>query len=346
MSESQAYELEHSGGVHRASSFDVLLKWAEDLRVDGKDRFRPAGTHDWKQVTDDPRLAALLSPENHWRVRMSSGDFTAGSFEAVVRWAREGRLSTDAVIEGPKTPPGGVMASALPALAGQLKEADSDSDDLPRLRIDGIEYPAPDVETISRWITESRVPVDAEISLAGGIWEPVGSCGLFDLENWPQAALGEAEEPSGEPRPSDPEPPLPEPGESSVFPPAFTGRGELPDWFEKTRPPAEPEQKEEDSDGDSVESFTVITASGTEHSFEDPSEVLELLRKRKVMEYDEVRHSSLPEGSTSVGALADLMKRGRRRSGTGWWIAGAVLLAAAGVYFADTLGWITIPWLP
>ncbi len=343
MAESEAYELEHQGEVHRARDFDVLLKWAEDLRMSVSDRFRPAGTEDWTPVMQDPRLKALLSPENQWRVRMASGDFAAGSFEVVIRWAREGRLSTDAVVEGPRTPPGGVLASALPALSGHLVEAGAANEKLPRLLIDGRIYPAPDVETISRWISESRVPLDAQISLAEGPWEPVGSCGLFDLEKWPQAALGETDEPPeavAQPAPADnrdapaavvPAAVVPEPG----VPPECAEREETDDDEE----PSEPEE-------DAPEPFLVITASGVEHAFEDPAEIIRLLRKRRIMEYDEVRHSSLPDGSASVGALADLVRKNRKGKGLGWRIAAGLLLAAAGVYLADTFGLIEVPWLP
>jgi hypothetical protein len=349
MAESGAYELEHRGTVHRAADFDVLLKWAEDLRIDTADRFRPAGTEDWTPVKEEPRLNALLSPENHWKVRMASGDFTAGSFETVVRWAREGRISTDAVVEGPRTPPGGVLASALPALARQLVEPRPGDDELPRLNIDGRIYPAPDVETISRWISESRVPLDASISLAGGPWEPVANCGLFDLEKWPHAALEDAGEPPEEKagaasrRETAPEP---EPSaEPESFQPVPAPGGARPD----SGPGPQDEESGADTAGEDQqgpEPFRIITGSGLEYSCEDPAELLSMLRKRRVMEYDEVRHSSLPGGSASVGAVADLVRRGKGGRGIGWKIAALVFLAAAGAYLADTLGWITLPWLP
>lgn len=355
MAESEAFELEHRGEVHRAADFDVLLKWAEDLRVSVSDRFRPAGSEDWTPVMHDPRLKALLSPENQWRVRMASGEFTAGSFEAVIRWARESRLSTDAVVEGPRTPPGGVLASALPALSGHLLEAGTMNEKVPRLRIDGRVYPAPDVETISRWISESRVPLDAQISLADGPWEPVGSCGLFDLEKWPQAALGDTDEP-----PDRPPVPLfvPEPvaqqappGDENV--PATVISDAFPSESEPEKPPEGAEREEADDseefpmpEEDTPELFRVITVSGTEHAFEDPSEIIGLLRKRRIMEYDEVRHSSLPDGSASVGALADLVRKNRKGKAIGWRVTAVLLLAAAGVYLADTFGLIQVPWLP
>lgn len=343
MAESVAYELEHRGEVHRAADFDVLLKWAEDLRISVSDRFRPAGSDDWTPVTHDPRLKALLSPENQWRVRMAKGEFTAGSFEAVIRWAREGRLSTDAVVEGPRTPPGGVLASALPALSGHLIEAVSETGKLPRIRIDGRVYPAPDVETISRWISESRVPLDAQISLADGPWEPVGSCGLFDLEKWPQAALGDTDE---TPENTVQQAPLQdEEAPSTVIPDVF------PSEPEAQPEEGEPEETDDDQDSpqqqeDAPELFRVITGSGTEHSFEDPAEIIGLLRKRRIMEYDEVRHSSLPDGSASVGALADLVRKSRKGKAVGWRITAGLLLVATGVYLADTFGLIEVPWLP
>ncbi len=124
--------------------------------------------------------------------------------------------------------------------------------------------------------------------------------------------------------------------------------------------PSEPEtppegvEHEEADDGeefplpgeDVPELFRVFTASGTEHTFEDPAEIIGLLRKRRIMEYDEVRHSSLPDGSASVGALADLVRKSRKGKGIGWRITAVLLLAAAGVYLADTFGLIEVPWLP
>lgn len=344
MADSEAYELEHGGEVHRAGDFGVLLKWAEDLRVSVSDRFRQAGTDDWTPVMQDPRLNAVLSPENHWRVRMASGDFTAGTFETVIRWAREGRLSTDAVVEGPRTPPGGVLASALPALSGHLVEPGTADERLPRISIDGRVYPAPDVETISRWITESRVPLDAQISLAEGPWEPVGSCGLFDLEKWPQAALGDTDEPPEAEIPAvqsrdadEAATAVPEPFTRAPEAPAVVGEDEAAGAEDGEEPPM--------PDEETPEPFLVITASG-EHAFEDPAEIIALLRKRRVMEYDEVRHSSLPDGSASVGALADLVRKGRKGRGLGWRIAAVLLLAATGVFLADTFGLIEVPWLP
>ncbi len=336
MAETEAYELEHRGAVHRAASFDVLLKWAEELRMDAGDRYRPAGTEDWFPVMKDQKLSALLSPENRWRVRMASGEYSTGGFETITKWAREGRLSTDAVVEGPRTPPGGVQATALPALSAHLVEAGWKADKLPRLRIDGRVYAAPDVETISRWISESRVPVEAQISLADGPWEPVGSCGLFDLETWPQAALGDTGDLPGElPEP----PPAPVPGPSPEVPPEFAA------------PVPEPDREATDEhplpEGDaSPEKFRVVTGSGVEYECEDPAEMVSLARKRRIMEYDEVRHSSLPGGSASVGAVLDLVRRGRRGKGSGWRIAALFLLAAAAVFLADTVGWIQVPWLP
>lgn len=338
MAESEAYELEHRGAVHRAANFKVLLKWAEDLRIEGGDRFRPAGSEEWMPVMSDPRLSALLSPENQWRVRMASGEYTAGSFEAVTKWAREGRLSTDAVVEGPRTPPGGVQAGALPALSAHLVEAGGKTGGLPRLRIDGRVYPAPDVETISRWISESRVPLEAQISLADGPWEPVGSCGLFDLETWPQAALGD----TGEPPETAPEPdftPAPAHRPSPVAPETVAAQVETLDENHDDGPPVHVPD-------DSPETFRVITGSGVEYQCEDPAEMLVLARRRRIMEYDEVRHSSLPGGSASVGAVLDLVRKRGRGKGAGWKIAALVLLAAAGVFLADTVGWIQVPWLP
>ncbi len=141
-----------------------------------------------------PQFASLLNPDNQWTVSMDSGVFKAPDFDVIVQWARDGRVTEDAVIEGPRTPPGGVRASALPAVAPHLREVPGKGSSAPWLRIDNREYRAPDTDTIRSWIRESRVPVESEISLDGKNWEPVISCGLFDLEDWPAEAHGTVEE--------------------------------------------------------------------------------------------------------------------------------------------------------
>jgi len=123
---------------------------------------------------------------------MGDKTYTAPDFETVVRWTREGRLASDAVIEGPRTPPGGVLAQGLPRLSPFLRPPMATGDDTPpRLRIDKVEYHPGDLDTIRTWIADSRVPVDAEISMAGGPWEPITECGAFEPETWPRGAWGE-----------------------------------------------------------------------------------------------------------------------------------------------------------
>ena len=144
MTDDGAYEVMHAGRVHRAASMDTVLRWARERRITGEDSYRKAGEDRWNRVADHSALAEILDPSTWWTVKMDDREYTAPDFETVVEWTREGRVSTEAVIEGPRTPPGGVLASGLPGLAPFLREppAREPSEEPPRVRIDGREYGA------------------------------------------------------------------------------------------------------------------------------------------------------------------------------------------------------------
>ncbi len=319
--ESGAYELKHCGKIHRASDLSQLLQWVKEYRVSLEDSFRPAGTDEWLPVMSNPQFASLLNPDNQWTVSMDSGVFKAPDFDVIVQWARDGRVTEDAVIEGPRTPPGGVRASALPAVAPHLREVPGKGSSAPWLRIDNREYRAPDTDTIRSWIRESRVPVESEISLDGKNWEPVISCGLFDLEDWPAEAHGTVEEEELSHAPEPKEPPAPEPEE----PP-----GETPEQEE------EPDQPDAEApSGTDIVPYTVVTADN-EITVESVSELKRLLKKRLLFSYDEIKHPDISEESLSVGEFLDRLRtRGKKRA---LWIWGTLTVAISAVAALELTG--------
>lgn len=325
-----AYELNHRGRIHRASSFDELLGWVKEYRVSSKDTFREAGDEEWTPVLSRREFAAILNPDNQWSVSMASGVYRAPDFEILVAWAKEGRITEDAVVEGPRTPPGGVRATALPAMAPHLRKIPG-KDQAPWLKIDGRTFRAPDTETVRQWIRESRVPLEAEFSRDGKNWEPVSSCGLFDLEDWPRAAHGAVEED------------LPE----------MPSADEPPELTEEEAASEELDTPAEDASDDAGEvheesgkaagvPFTVISAE-SDITVESSAELRRLLKKRVIRSYDEIRHPSIKTESTSVGEYLDtLRKTGSRKA---MWIVGPPLVAAAVVCALELAGVIDyLPW--
>ncbi len=317
MSEDGAYEVMHGGRVHRAASMDTVLRWARERRITGEDSYRKAGKDEWTRVADDKALAGILDPSTWWTVKMDDREYTAPDFETVVEWTREGRISTEAEIEGPRTPPGGVLASGLPGLTPFLREPPSrePSEEPPRIRIDGRDYLPGGTDRIREWIKGSRVPLEAEISLDGGEWEPLSECGLFELELWPTGAHGEEIDEGEE-----------EPG-SEPDRPGITGEGEAP--------PTDvvPERKEGASGKYSGEPWKVVTLAG-EYEIRQPAEIFDLLDAKKAHSFDEVRHPDLPDGACSVAKMIEVLNL-RRRWKLWWvWVLAALLLAAAvEVYF-------------
>ena len=339
--ENGAYELKHCGKIHRASEFSELKKWVLESRVTAEDSYRPAGTEKWLPLMDEPSFALILNPDSQWVVTMKSGEYRAHRFETIVKWAEEGRLTDDAVVEGPRTPPGGVKAIALPALASNLRKQPGVELKNPVLLIDGHEFPAPDTETIRDWIRESRVPVEAEISLKGQDWESVSRCGLFDLEDWPQAALGRVEE--------EPLPLMPDPTPATVL---INAEPSLPevrfDGISDTPQPDSNGSAENTSIADSGDSrfyedpFTVISGD-SEMTIESVPKLKSLLKRKLIFSYDEIKHPTISEETISVGEYLDSLKSSGKRPV--YWTLGGLVLAAAAVSVLDLLGiWEIIPW--
>ncbi|MBD3370126.1 hypothetical protein GF402_07175 [Candidatus Fermentibacteria bacterium] len=316
-----AYEVRHKGKVYRALNIDVLVRWAKERRISSEDLYRKTGAEEWHPITESKKLSDILDPENWWTLRMDGQSYPAPDFETLLKWAREGRISTKAEIEGPQTPPGGVLASGLPRLAPYLKKPMEGGDEgqPPRLWIDGKEYRPGDVDTAREWIVESRVPPEAKISLNGGDWEPVGECGLFEPELWPEGAWGEVKETEEEPVPAE-------------EPPSEAAEGEKPEVSqpapeESGEPLAElgDEQLPAEAEG---EPYVVTTLQG-EFLIRRPGEIRKLLRKKKAHNFDQVRHPSLPSGACSVEEFMSMTGVSRRRGGLWIWLAAVILLAVA-----------------
>jgi hypothetical protein len=321
MSEGSAYEVMHGGRVHRAASMDTVLRWARERRITGEDNYRKAGEDEWIRVADNSALAGILDPSTWWTVKMDDREYTAPDFETVVEWTREGRISTVAVIEGPRTPPGGVLASGLPGLAPFLREPPprKPSEEPPRIRIDGRDYLPGSVDRIREWIKGSRIPLEAEISLDGGEWEPLSECSLFELEMWPSGAHGEeVDEGEAEPgsRPDKPE---------------RTGEGKPP------LTDVTPERKEGVSGEYSDDPWQVVTLAG-EYEIRHPAEIFDLLDSKKAHSFDEVRHPDLPDGACSVAKMIEVLNLRRRWKYWWIWVLAALLLAAAAELYFKLFG--------
>ncbi len=318
MAETGAFEIRRGDRVYRASSVDVLVKWATERRIDAEDPVRHAGGSEWIRAADLPEISRLLDPASWWFVRMGEKSYTAPDFETVVRWTREGRLTSDSVIEGPRTPPGGVLAQGLPRLSPFLRPPREVGDDTPpRLRIDGIEYHPGDIDSIRRWIADSRVPVEAEISLSGGPWEPVTECGAFEPELWPAGAWGERtpDEPADEAgilsasvAPEPDEPPAGSPVEAEQAPVVES-------------PPAP---------AGAAGVYRILSGRG-EIVVSGIPEIRKLLKKKRIHSFDAVLEPGLPEGRSSVGAILEGRGRSRRRGFPAWavWVVIIAVMAIA-----------------
>ncbi len=337
--DSGAYELKHNGKIHRVPDFAELKKWVFQGRVSEKDSYRTAGASQWISVLKEPEFASVFNPEQQWTVSMQGGIFKTYDFDIVIRWAEEGRITDDAIVEGPRTPPGGVKATALPALASNLRKPGGTKKVFPTLRFDGNDYPASDTETIGKWIVESRVPVDALISFDGTNWEPVSACGLFDLEDWPRAAHGKIEESSlpEMPEVTEPEPEIDTDLHASSESEEKVITEEDDDEEEETivngDNSKEPENQEE------FATFTVISGN-SEMTIESLTKVRALLKKKLIFSYDEIKHHSIDEEYISVGEYLDSVKTVHH--GKWFWmlIALGVIAIVTGLELFDV---ITIP---
>ncbi|NLP06334.1 hypothetical protein GX411_10345 [Candidatus Fermentibacteria bacterium] len=324
MAEGGAYELLKGEKTYRAPDFETLMRWARERRITAADMIRPAGTEEWKRAGDLPEFSQLVDPSNWWTVRMGDSAYTAPDFATIERWTREGRLNTEAVIEGPRTPPGGVLAKGLPRLAPFLRPPlqSADGSIPPRLRIDGVEYFPKDPETIRLWISEARVPPDAEISVSGGPWEPLGPSGLFERELWPEGAWGDH-------MPDEPSEPSSEPSRGTLGAPGQAGEA----------PPESAPAQQAASQKPVLHSGWRIVTLNEELVIDDPSRIPRLLRSRRIHSFDDVLHPSLPDGRCSVSRAIEILRLGRRRFP--WWMLAVLVLIALGVVFVliDPMNW-------
>jgi hypothetical protein len=320
----EAFEVRRGERVYRAATREALVRWARERRISADDHVRPAGSPEWTRAGDFTELVQILDPANWWVVRMGDASYTAPDFDTIVRWTREGRLTTDAVIEGPRTPPGGVLAQGLPRIAPFLRPPSAGSG-APRLRIDGVEYFPSDTDMIRLWITQSRVPVDAGISTPDGRWETISESGLFEPELWPAGAWGD-ETPDEEPPGSQPEAswPLFQQQQDPRVPPEVDSAAAVP--ASAGLPGAH-----------TGEGWLIVTLN-EEIPIDDPSRISRLLKNRRIHTFDDVVHPSLPEGRCSVARTIELL--GIRRRRFPWWIVVLLALMALGVAFVlvDPLG--------
>lgn len=295
MAGTKAVELRHDGKTYRADNRDVFFKWAREHRISLDDSYRIAGTEKWIPVTANNELNILLDPENWWKIKMGGKTFVAPDWDSIVKWAKEGRLSIDVQIEGPKTPPGGILGKASTELSPYLREWVSDDPEKKpvRLRFDDRIFIPGNVDTLKKWILESRVPMEAEVSIQGEVWQPVADCGYFEPELWPtEVSLPPADE-SGipvigtKPPRSDDAPDLPE--------------TDMPKTLDKEEPVFR-----EGTRGDQAEAalaangqeklYRITTTYGEDYVFENPEDVLSLLKRKRIHSFDEVRHPDLPDG--------------------------------------------------
>ncbi|MCK5064027.1 MAG: hypothetical protein KAQ97_02020 [Candidatus Fermentibacteraceae bacterium] len=313
MATKKAVELRHEGRTYRADSRETFFKWAKEHRISRDDSYRIAGTEKWIPVTSNSELEMLLDPDNWWKIKMGSNTYIAPDWDTIVKWAKEGRLSTEVQIDGPKTPPGGILGKASPELTPHLRELapEEPEETQVRLRFDGRTFLPGNIDTLRRWIKESRIPFEAEVSLPGGDWQSISDCQYCEKELWPDAAV--------EPAESD----IPAVSESKFEPP---DTGIIPE----SPPVAEIDESEEVISSDNGESqahafenieetdedegipYRIRTTYGEDYSFEQSSEVMSLLNRKRIHSFDEIRHPDLPEGTMSVSEFIEVyrLKRG------------------------------------
>lgn len=338
MAETGAFEIRRGDRLFRAASVEVLVRWASERRINADDEVRPAGTAEWRRAADLPEVSRLLDPSNWWNVRMGDKSYTAPDFETVVRWTREGRLTSDAVIEGPRTPPGGVLAQGLPRLSPFLRPPTGTGDETPpRLRIDKVEYHPGDLDTIRTWIADSRVPVDAEISMAGGPWEPIAECGAFEPEAWPRGAWGDR-------APDDEQPPdQAKPGMVMRTRQTLPGGNPVEaDPVKASEVSQAPAASIPDRAGTASARATGGLAPGGQYRIMSGrgeivagslSEIRRLLRSKRIHSFDEVLNPGLPEGRSSVSAVLEGVGSRRRTGFPAWAVWLIVLLVLAVAFF-------------
>ncbi|OPL17977.1 MAG: hypothetical protein AVO35_07395 [Candidatus Aegiribacteria sp. MLS_C] len=339
MAEDRAVELRHEGRTYRAANREVFFRWAREHRISSDDSYRVAGTEKWIPVTANSELGALLDPENWWKLKMGGKTYVAPDWETIVQWAHEGRLSSEVQVEGPKTPPGGILGKASPELSPYLREWDHDDPEKQpvRIRFDGRTFVPGDLETLRTWISESRVPMEAQVMLAGESWQSILECGHFTREIWPVE----------EPAPSSGKPPSAVHEAPAAGGTAAPGKamGSNPDDSSGTE--AEAAGSDEGTSGVSEgdrKLYRIATSYGEDYVFEDPEEVRELLRNKRIHRFDEIRHPALPGGVMFVSEFVREFLPGRRSAVIMGILAGlfGVAGAAAIVFQGQGSQWMLI----
>jgi len=287
MSENKAVELRHDGKTFRAGSREIFFRWAREHRISIDDSYRIAGTEKWIPVTANNELNILLDPENWWKIKMGGKTYVASDWDSIVKWAKEGRLSVDVQIEGPKTPPGGILGKASTELSPYLREwIPDDPDQKPlRIRFDSRTFIPGEIDTLKNWIRESRIPVEAEVSIQGEDWQLITDCGLFDNDLWPTEASLNAQDKSGQPDAVSDSPPVRD------EPPLAETPGQMPEVENADR---------DDSTDEQQKPYRITTTYGEDYVFTDPEEILSLLKRKRVNSFDEVKHPDLPDGAIFV----------------------------------------------
>jgi len=324
MSGERAIEVRSAGKIYRAAGMEMLLQWAREHRVSLGDHYRVAGTESWLPVSGDPALSSLLDPENWWTLKMGGNTFIAPDWETIVLWTREGRLTEDVQITGPKTPPGGILGKASPELAPYLREPVPEEPEVaaPRLRFDGRSFLPGDLDTVKKWIAESRVPLEAEISIDGGDWIPLRETGRFPESLWPAEAADAETKYLQQPVPA-----------VTAEPPAEVMEQGVPS-------PGIPAGNQE-SEGVETEPYRVTTTFGEDYLFRQPSEILKLVSRKKVHSFNEVLHSDLPGGAMFVGEFIVSMNLHQRSSALVWVLAALFAAGAvAGIVLSRGTGWM------
>jgi hypothetical protein len=296
MGEIKAVELRHEGKTYRAGNREIFFRWAREHRISIDDSYRIAGTEKWIPVSANNELNILLDPENWWKIKMGGKIYVASDWDSIVKWAKDGRLSVDVQIEGPKTPPGGILGKASPELSPYLREwVPDDPEKKPlRLRFDGRTFIPGNVDNLKKWIQESRVPKEAYVSFRGEDWQLVMECGYFEKELWStEAALVAEKPPSRSAGTEPPETDSPEPMEEA----ASEDTAEIAD---------------DGTGGEQKKPFEITTTYGEEYIFKDPAEILSLLKKKRINSFDEIRHPDLPDGVMFISEYIEEYMQSRK----------------------------------
>lgn len=316
MAEERAVELRHEGKTYRAASRDVFFRWAREHRISTDDSYRVAGTDKWIPVTANSELSSLLDPENWWKVKMGGKTYVAPDWETIVQWAQDGRLSSDVQIEGPKTPPGGILGKASPELSPYLREWNYDEEENQpvRVRFDGRTFIPGDMDTLAQWIRESRVPMEAQVLSEDDQWRPVLECTGISRDMWPD------------------EEPLPDSGGTAEAPMPDRGseappESGVPEGHSGTESAGRREGIEAGEKAGDERLYRISTSYGEDYVFEDPEEIRTLLKKKRIHGFDEIKHPALPGGVMFVSEFVREYLPGGRLSVL-LWVLAAVFGAA------------------